>query len=91
MLKDTVKEEFPFLYSTAKELEFRRSGGKSLRMRTPSTDDIAAQWKSILSLSASSRQEVRKGGSKVLFVTGFGLGSHYHAIEPLIMMALHAR
>jgi hypothetical protein len=91
MLKDTIKEEFPFLYSAAKELEFRRSGGQSLRSRTPSTIDIMAQWKSVIASSSPARLAINEGGRRIFFVTGFGLGSHYHAIEPLIMMALQAR
>jgi hypothetical protein len=68
-------------------VEFRYRSN-SRRNDRAATYNLLKQWKSILNESDLAESVPAK---KVLFVTGYGLGAHYQAIEPMIISALRAR
>jgi hypothetical protein len=52
------------------------------------THNLVQQWKSVLREADFGRSAP---SMKIMFVTGYGLGAHYQAIEPMIISALRIR
>ena len=73
-----------------REIRFRLSRNKADTIERREVDGISEQWKSIVDSSEEILQKERNN-KHILFVSGYGLGSHYLAVEPIIMMSLVAR
>ena len=72
----------------AKEIAYRYR--KYFKKKEPlQSIDIMKQWK--LMLQQMDTNEIDGNSEHILFVTGYGLGSHYYMIEPIIMQALKQR
>lgn len=76
------------VYPIAKEFKFQyqRYFGKPARNEY---SHLLDQWKRIIDTEAPP--SVSLDSPSVLFITGYGLGSHYYLIEPLLMQALRQR
>jgi hypothetical protein len=73
-----------------RELRFRLTDNQSEIALRDEVDDLSEQWRSIVENSRDTLRQPRTG-KHVLFVSGYGLGSHYLTFEPIIMMALYVR
>lgn len=73
-----------------REVRFRLSEDPAEIALREEAEDLSEQWRSIVQ---NSGEPLRRpaNGTHVLFVSGYGLGTHYLTVEPIIMMALHAR
>lgn len=82
-----------FLKPVAHEVRYRFFTDKAEEILAHEVEAMQAQWRAIMS---NSEEFIAKLGhdeetKHVLFVTGYGVGSHFLAIEPTIAMALYAR
>ena len=73
-----------------RELRFRLAEDRSEAALKEEAEDLSEQWKSIVDNSQDMLRQERNN-KHVLFVSGYGLGTHYLTIEPIVMMALYAR
>jgi hypothetical protein len=79
-----------FLKPAYRELRFRLTESESESALKKEVEDLSQQWKSIVDNSPSMLRRARTN-KHVLFVSGYGLGTHYLTVEPIVMMALYAR
>ncbi|RYZ84874.1 MAG: hypothetical protein EOP04_17105, partial [Proteobacteria bacterium] len=82
-----------FLKPLAYEIWRRSKTDKSLELLDQERLSLTSQWKSIIDNSKGIIQDVesRAEREKILFLTGYGLGTHFLTIEPIVMMGLYAR
>ena len=73
-----------------RELRFRLAEDRSEAALKKEAEDLSEQWKSIVDNSQDVLRQERNN-KHVLFVSGYGLGTHYLTIQPIVMMALYAR
>lgn len=73
-----------------REMRFRLTKNRAETIIQKEVDDLSEQWKSIVDNSKDMLKKERNN-KHVLFVSGYGLGSHYLTVEPIIMMSLFAR
>lgn len=89
-----VKEYVPsVLKPLAHEIKFRLFNDEIEGKLQEEVEDMQLQWLQIINNSSKfindiERQEKEK---HVLFVTGYGVGTHFLTIEPIIAMALYTR
>lgn len=93
--KFNLKKYIPqTLLPLARELRYRlcRRDDNEEKLRQE-IDDIQKQWQKIVnnSLSFMSNYNRLPKECNVLFVTGYGVGTHFLTFEPIVMMGLLAR
>lgn len=76
---------FPYL----RELRFRFEDNKSENLINKEAAEVSNSWKKIL--TASEDVVLNENHLKLMFVTGYGVGTSYLTIEPIIMMNMKAR
>lgn len=82
-----------FLKPAAHEIKYRFFTDEAEKVLAHEVEMLQAQWRAIISNSEKFIANIRHGEETkhVLFVTGYGVGTHFLAIEPTIAMALYAR
>lgn len=77
-----------FLYPFLKEIKFWFEKYNSSN-KVSDYEKLMSQWRALFFQSSWERGEA--DGKHILFVTGYGLGSHYYLLEPILMQALRQR
>ncbi|WP_123377651.1 hypothetical protein [Aliarcobacter butzleri] len=89
-----LKEYIPnFLKPLAHEVKFRFYKNEDEEKLRDEVEDIQSQWKSIIANSKEFINTISTNDENqhILFVTGYGVGTHFLTIEPMIAMSLFAR
>lgn len=81
----------PVMQPAVRELRYRLVGGRDVAALQDEIHDLQSQWEAIVARTPPSGVEPVETGPHVLFVTGFGLGTHAATREPILMMALRRR
>ena len=89
----SIKNRLRFIKPLVREIQFRLFKNQGEEILKKEVIDAQQQWKDIADNSEDYLKELEQvpDKSNILFVTGYGLGAHFLRIEPIIMMALHAR
>ncbi|WP_340300687.1 hypothetical protein [Roseobacter sp. HKCCD5988] len=85
---DDLEVPVNLLYPVLKEIKFWLTKIKSRKV-VPDYTELMSQWKNVLKNGSS--HITREDSKHVLFVTGYGLGSHYYLIEPILINSLRQR
>jgi hypothetical protein len=81
------------LLPLAREAKFRFTTNNDEKLLKDEVEDLQLQWKEIIQNSSDIIAENESITQKkhILFVTGYGLGTHFLTLEPIISMALYGR
>lgn len=74
----------------AREIRYRIRAGNRANPNESDVVSVQNQWSRIIDASADYLNRVVSVGSKAMFCTGYGLGSHYLTVEPILMSVLVA-
>jgi hypothetical protein len=82
-----------FLKPLAREVKFRYMADPAQDVLRKEQDNLQSQWKQIVENSKEliAKQLENQDNQHILFFTGYGVGTHYLAIEPILMMSLFMR
>ncbi|NRF33153.1 hypothetical protein [Vibrio coralliilyticus] len=88
------KEVLPTaLLPLAREVKFRLTANDDEKLLKEEVEDLQAQWAKIIQNSsdtiANNESAIQK--EHILFVTGYGVGTHFLTLEPIVSMALYER
>jgi hypothetical protein len=89
-----LKKRLPdFLLPWAREFKYRIGSNGTEEKLQAELIDLQNQWVKIINDSSELINNISSGSkrNKILFVTGYGLGTHFLTIEPIIMMSLFLR
>lgn len=83
----------PFLRPLAQELRFRLLRNPAEEALSQEVQDLRQQWHTVMNNSRALLDRLASipPNKHVLFVTGYGVGTHFLTIEPIIAMALYSR
>lgn len=92
-MKLEIKNYIPsFLMPVLREASYRLMRASDDISAQKEILNLRSQWKHVIDNSAETIATVKNGNNKhILFMTGFGLGTAYLTIEPLLMMGLFVR
>lgn len=82
-----------FIKPVVKEIGFRVSKNEAEIRLKNEVVNTKVQWSSIIEKSGNHASALSSvpNKTKILFVTGYGLGSHFLQLEPVVMMSLRSR
>lgn len=82
-----------FIKPIASEMKFRLLRNNDEESLKNEVLSVQQQWNQIIANSTDNIEVTSSISNKlkILFVTGYGIGTHFLAVEPIIMMALYTR
>jgi hypothetical protein len=89
-----IKNYIPiFLRPFAREIKFRLVKNKDEEKLRAEAVNMQSQWKKVIDNSNAliKKIESTEKNEHILFVTGYGVGTHFLAVEPIVAMALYVR
>lgn len=89
----SIKEILPTsILPLARELKFRLKKNKDEEILAEEVKDLQNQWQKIINNSSDIVRENKLDQREhILFVTGYGVGTHFLTIEPIVSMSLFSR
>lgn len=90
----SIKDYIPSLLKPlAHEIKYRLASNEGEEKLQAEVQDMQSQWKKVIKSSSEFINEIERQekDKHVLFVTGYGVGTHFLTIEPIVAMALYAR
>jgi hypothetical protein len=90
---NSLKKIIPnYILVILREILFRCRGFHEYSLLNQEYDELNNQWTKVLQNSTFNENQTRTALQKnIIFITGYGLGSHYLALEPILINALLLR